>query len=202
MEFIDEKTIRLGKTLNELDRFVLSFTAILNRLNIKYVVISGYIAILFGRNRASEDVDFFIEKLNIQKFRELWTEINKEFECIITESPETAYNEYLLNGNAVRFAKKGCFIPNAEIKFPKTEIDNWTLNQRITVNINNNVNNGKLFTSPIELQISFKLFLGSEKDIEDAKYLYNLFKDKLNLGLLYEFNRNLKVVEKFNTYLR
>ena len=58
-----------------------------------------------------------------------------------------------------------------------------------------------MFISPIELQIAFKIYLGSEKNIEDAKHLYELFKDKLNIGLLKEFNRNLKIEKEFNEYL-
>ncbi len=198
MEFIDSKTINLDKEINNLDKFVLDFTKLLNKLNINYVIISGYIAILFGRNRASEDVDMFIEKLTKQKFDELWLELSKEFECIITNDKESAYSEYLLNGLALRFARKGEFIPNIELKFPKSELDRWALSEKITIYLNKN----KIFTSPIESQISFKLFLGSEKDIEDAKYLYEIFKQNLNKDLLYGFNRNLKVLEKFNEYLR
>lgn len=64
------------------------------------------------------------------------------------------------------------------------------------------LNNKTLFVSPIELQIPFKLFLGTEKDIEDAKHLYKVFKDKINLSLLHEFNRKLKIVHIFNKYLK
>lgn len=60
---------------------------------------------------------------------------------------------------------------------------------------------GVLFVSPLELQIPFKLFLGSEKDIEDAKHLYNLFKDNLDEKLLFEFIRKFKIEEVFNRYL-
>ena len=58
-----------------------------------------------------------------------------------------------------------------------------------------------MFISSLELQIPFKLYLGSEKDIEDAKYLYNLFKDKIDLILLKEFNQKFKIQDKFNKYL-
>ena len=43
------------------------------------------------------------------------------------------------------------------------------------------------------LQIPYKLFLGSEKDIEDARFLFKLFEDKLNIGLLKMFLINLKI---------
>ena len=54
---------------------------------------------------------------------------------------------------------------------------------------------------PLEMQIAYKLFLGSEKDIEDAKHLYNMFKDKLDASLLKEFNKKLKIEEAFKRYL-
>lgn len=34
-----------------------------------------------------------------------------------------------------------------------------------------------LYISPIEIQLAYKLFLGSEKDIMDAVYLYELFQN-------------------------
>ena len=35
-----------------------------------------------------------------------------------------------------------------------------------------------------------------------AKYLYEMFKDKLDISLLQEFNRKLKIGRRFNKYLR
>lgn len=63
------------------------------------------------------------------------------------------------------------------------------------------MNGRRLFISPMELQIPFKLFLGSEKDIEDAKYLYLLFKGKLDKKLLWSFITKLKVEKSFKRYL-
>ncbi|MBI4454195.1 hypothetical protein HY636_06125 [Candidatus Woesearchaeota archaeon] len=192
-----KERIELEKELNTLDEFVLSFTAILNKLNLNYVIVSGYVSILFGRNRSSEDVDIILEKITLAQFEIMWNELNKLFECIITENVKDAYNDYLTTGCAIRFSKKGEAIPNIEIKFPKTELDIWTLNNKKEILLNRN----HLFISPLELQIPFKLFLGSEKDIEDARFLYNLFKDKLNKALLLEFNRKLNIDEVFNRYL-
>lgn len=63
------------------------------------------------------------------------------------------------------------------------------------------LNKKLLYISPLELQISFKLFLGSEKDIEDAKHLYELFEDKLDKEILAEFNKKLKIEGVFEKYL-
>lgn len=98
----------------------------------------------------------------------------------------------------MRFARKKSFVPNIEFKFPKVELDIWTLSERRTVFLDEY----KLFISPLELQVVYKLFLGGEKDIEDAKHTYKLFEDKLDMGLLQEFNRKFKTQGLFNRYLR
>jgi len=190
--------IKFEKGLSSLDKFVIDFTSILNRLNIKYVLVSGYVSILFGRNRSSEDIDMFIERLDFKRFQLLWNELNNVFECIITTDVNEAYNEYLTKHYALRFSKKSRFIPNIEIKFPKIDLDKWALDNRKRVVFNNHT----VFISSLELQISFKLYLGSEKDIEDARFLYNLFKENLDMPLLKEFNQKLKIGEVFDNYLR
>jgi len=43
--------------------------------------------------------------------------------------------------------------------------------------------------------------LGSKKDIEDAKFLYDLFRENLDMNLLKEFNKKLKVEKKFKKYV-
>lgn len=190
--------IELEKELNLLDDLVISFTTILEKLGLKYVLVSGYVCILFGRNRASEDIDLFIEKISFNEFKDVWRELNKRFDCINSGSIQTAYYEYLSSAHAIRFSKKKTFIPNIELKFPKNELDVWTIDNRKEVLLNKN----RLFISPMELQIPFKLFLGSEKDIEDARFLYKLLKDKIDLKLLKEFNKKLNIEELFNKYIK
>ena len=85
-----------------------------------------------------------------------------------------------------------------EIKFPKNGLDEWAISNEISVFLNDY----ELNISPIELQISFKLFLGSKKDIEDAGYLYKIFKNNLNMISLMEFNGKLKIEQMFNIYLK
>src|SRR3989344_1069167 len=81
--------IELRKELNYLDRLAIDFSALLGKAGIKHVIISGYEAILFGRNRASEDIDLFIEKVDREKFRKFWDLMQKEgFWCINADMPE------------------------------------------------------------------------------------------------------------------
>ncbi|HUV81777.1 MAG TPA: hypothetical protein VMW53_01690 [archaeon] len=172
-----------------LDSFVLSFTEHLETNNIKYVIISGYVAILFGRSRMSEDVDIFIENISFEKFLQFWSEIEQSYECLNTGNSFEAYNDYLNNRHAIRIAKKGSFIPNIELKFVKNDLDGYSLENRTYVKLADK----SLYLSPLELQIPYKLFLGSEKDIEDARFLFKLFKDNLNIVLLKMFLNKLKV---------
>ena len=59
-----------------------------------------------------------------------------------------------------------------------------------------------LHISPIEVQIPFKLFLGSEKDIEDAMHLYEVFKQRLDIGLAEDFARRLGVEKEMERFLK
>ncbi|MBI2127046.1 MAG: hypothetical protein HYU02_07030 [Thaumarchaeota archaeon] len=190
--------IELEKELNTLDNLAIELTSVLNRFKIRYVLVSGYVSILFGRSRTSEDIDLIAEKINFAEFNSLWKEIVKSFECLNAGDSKSAYVKYLLTGNAIRFSRKGRAIPNIEFKFPKVELDEWTLDHRKKVILNQHT----LFISPLELQIPFKLFLGSGKDIEDARHLYRLFKEEMDLGILSEFNKKLKVEHIFREYVQ
>ncbi len=182
MEFeYSKKKIIFNRELSNLDELVLRFCAILHRLNIKYVIISGYIAILFGRARNTIDVDLFIEKMSEEKMNVFWVELEKEgFECINAFSPADAIES--LNENvAIRLSEKGKPEPNFELKFPtKSRYNAYSLEKRVLVLLNGR----ELYTSEIELQIAYKLYLGSEKDYEDARHLFKIFKEHLDMNLL------------------
>jgi len=185
----NEDTIIFNRELSLLDSFVLSFTEHLASNNIKYVIVSGYVAILFGRSRISEDVDILIEHISFEKFLKFWGELEQRYECLNTSNAHEAYNEYMVKHHAIRIAKKGSFIPNIELKFVKNDLDRYSLEHSRHVKLANR----SLFLSPFELQIPYKLFLGSEKDIEDARFLFKLLKDYLDIGLLKRFLIELRV---------
>jgi len=172
---------------------VLRFVKILDKTGIDYVIISGYIAILFGRSRNTEDVDLFIGEMPFEKFNALWNELDREgFECINAFSPKSAYNDFLIEMMAPRFAIKGTWEPNFEVKFPKSDLNKYSLKNKIIVEINGE----RLNTSKMELQIAFKLYLGSDKDIEDAIHLWQIFKGMLNMELFNGFVKRLDVESK------
>lgn len=175
-----------GKKLNNLDIFVLDFVKILEKYA-RYVIVNGYVSILFGRSRATEDIDILVERKDLTSFFK--TLDKKSYWLINTEADEV--NEMLYE-SAVRVAKKGSVIPNFEIKFAKTRIDELALNNRVKLCFGKR----KLYISPIDLQIVYKLFLGSEKDIEDARHIFNLFVDYLDLNRIHSLAKDLKVESK------
>lgn len=184
---INENRIVIDKELTKLDKFVLDFIKILNKLKIGYVIVSGYVSILLGRSRATEDVDILLPKLSFEEFEELYKNLGN-FECVDTDIKD-AY-ESLKEGSNARFFKKGTFIPNIEIKFTKNELDEYILKNKHDIIIKKEL----FHISPLYLQIPYKLFLGSEKDIEDARFLYQMFKDKMNTK---EFISNMKKLKVF-----
>ena len=55
MEYTD-RVLKFEKELSELDRLVIDFVRVLDKSGTSYVIVSGYIAILLGRSRTTEDV--------------------------------------------------------------------------------------------------------------------------------------------------
>ncbi|MEK6903363.1 MAG: hypothetical protein AABW64_01815, partial [Nanoarchaeota archaeon] len=84
MKFINKNTILLEKELNELDLFVLVFVNILKK-HTKYLIISGYVSLLFGRTRTTEDVDIFIEEISKEKFTKLYIDLRQNYWCLNAE---------------------------------------------------------------------------------------------------------------------
>ena len=125
-----------------------------------------------------------------------WKDVNKKYNCINTSKEKEAYENYLLEKIPIRFSEKEKFIPNVELKFPENEIEKWVLKNSLLVVLNEK----KIKISSIELQIAFKLFLGTEKDIEDAKYLFKIFNKKIDEERLNYFVDKMKVRNKFKRY--
>ena len=151
-----EGKIILDKQLNNLDKFVFDFVSLLE----DYVIVSGYVSILLGRSRATEDVDLLVPNM-----------------------------------------KKGKPVPNIEFKFIKNDLDIYSFENKLKVIIGKNI----FFISPLEMQIAFKLFLAADgtkkelridKDVEDARYIYKLFSNKINKEELLEIVNKLNIADK------
>jgi hypothetical protein len=186
---VEGKDIHLkNKVISKLDSFVIDFINILKNYA-DYVVVSGYVSILFGRSRGTEDIDVLIKKIDMDTFLKLHKELTeKNYWFLNAENPVELYG-MLEEKLAIRIAVKDTVIPNIEVKFVKSGLDTISLNEHNVVKIDRE----SLSISPIELQIAFKLYLGSDKDIEDAVYLYDIFTKHLNRVKLKQYMNTLNV---------
>jgi hypothetical protein len=197
IEFKDNEII-CDKKLSITDDLVLDFSDILLKNNIRHVIFSQYISNLLGIDRKCEDIDILIQNISFEKFLKLWLEIENTYDCKNTGDPIDAYNAYLKNHHAVRIVKKESKIPEFRIKIVKNEIDRFMLKYRKKVILGDR----NLFISPLEMQIPFNLFQGSPEYIDDARYLYKLSKEKLNMTMMERFLNELKIPkESVYTYL-
>lgn len=187
-----KKEIKLDRKISELDKFVIGFCSLLD----KYVLVSGYISILFGRSRATEDVDLLIPKMELEEFKRLWENIyDSGFECVNTNIPKEAF-EIINEGHNIRFSRKGKPIPNMEFELVQNDIHKYSFENKIKVIMKDNF----LYISSLEMQIAYKLMLGkkgNKKDLEDAKHLYELFKEKLNNNELLKLVKELNAEREF-----
>lgn len=168
---VDDKTI--------LDTFVEAFCKIVE-MHCKYIICSGFVAIAHGRSRGTEDIDMIIEKLSKKEFIKLHEDLIKNgFMCIQSDNSEVIFDNYLSQEISVRYVyeDEGYFPPEMEVKFPKDELDEEQLRDRIKLPLTGL----DVYFSTIESNIAFKEeYLGSEKDIEDAKHLRIIYKEKIN----------------------
>jgi hypothetical protein len=177
-----------NKVVSKLDFFVIDFINILKKY-VDYAVVSGYVSILFGRSRGTEDIDILIKKIDFDTFIRLYRElIEREYWFLNAENPIELYG-MLENRLAIRAALKNTVIPNIEIKFVKNDLDIISLNEHRVVKIGKESIN----ISPVELQMAFKFHLGSDKDIEDAVHLYDIFLERLDKVKLKQYMNILKV---------
>ncbi len=189
---IKENNIVVRKELSTPDNHIIGFADMLRVHNIKYAIISGHIAMLFGGNGRNANVDFLIQRITFERFLKFWLEFEKDYECLNTDDPVDAYNGYLANHHAVRIAEKGVVTPEFRIRIVKNEHERFSLKYRRKVKLDDKT----LFISPLEILIPYKLFLGTENDIEDARFLYNRFMNDMNTALLGRFLNELAIPQE------
>ncbi len=69
---LEKGGIRMSKVLSAYDDLALSFSAKLRKAGAKHVFVSGYVALLFGRSRISEEIDILVGRMPYGTFQKLW----------------------------------------------------------------------------------------------------------------------------------
>ena len=178
-----DKTYNLDNyTLSRLDELVLKFISILEKYT-DYVIVSGYLAIVFGNTRPTMDVDVLFDSFTKDSLQKFLEELDSAgFEYIGPK--EELFDILEKKKEKIDFLDKNSNW-YFDFKKAKTSIDRMSLEQHDILIINGKY---KLNISPIELQIPYKIAkLSSDKDIKDAEYLYSYFANYLDKDKLKEF---------------
>ncbi|MBT5021654.1 hypothetical protein HOK51_04975 [Candidatus Woesearchaeota archaeon] len=175
---------------NILKKFAEEFCNIVEK-HVKYIIVSGFVAISSGRVRGTEDIDMIISKIDLKQFQELHQDlINNEFVCMQSEQSSEIY-EYLSNNTSVRYTWKNKFLPEMEIKFVKDDLDQEQIITRTKIKFTGM----NIWFSKIEYNIAFKEeYLKSEKDLEDAKHLRLVYSDELDEEEINRIKKNIRQV--------
>lgn len=196
MEY-DGETLVVDRTPSELDEIVLEFTAILDEENIEYAIVSGYVAILTGRSRATEDIDIVTERLSEERTMTVVDRLQEAGYWGATMPLEELFDT-LDDGLRQRIAEEGTMIPNVELWFVKNDFERTVLEDPLIARIGGR----EIAISPIELQIAYKLFLTAEKDFEDALHLYQVFEEQLDEDRLQTYVTELEVTDAYDELRR
>ncbi|MBW2983392.1 hypothetical protein KY327_03755 [Candidatus Woesearchaeota archaeon] len=182
---LEGDTITIDKHLNHLDKFVIGFLKVFEKHS-SYVLVSGYVSILLGRSRISEDIDLLCPTLNKESFLTLHDDLLKAgFYCLNADDTDELYDT-LNTRHSIRYAKEHNPLPNMEVKFAHTRAHKAALKNRITVKLPKTM----MRLSPLELQIIYKeQVLGSDKDKEDALHLRKVFDQRLSTEKLNYYER-------------
>lgn len=178
---------------NRLDELATEFSSVLDELGIEHVFVAGYVAILTGRARSTEDIDVLVERLSEPEVDTL-VETLRERGYWGPAMPLESMYENLDAGTNIWVAPESEMTPHLEVKFPTDEFDRASLSNPITAQIGAET----VPIGPLELQIAYKLYLGGEKDFEDAAHLYTLFGESLNTSELETWAERLSVTDRYD----
>ena len=191
---IDGDTIVIDRELTKLDMFVKDFLSVLKRHS-DYLIVSGFVSIITGRSRGTEDVDILMPQMNEQKFAELLVDLKKNsFWCYQGEN-EKELCEYMERLSHLRFAQIDTMFPNMEMipitPAKKTQWFEFTRPQKLRVG------SLKQKIPPIEFEIVYKeKVLGSKKDKDDARHLRAVFANILKEEKFKEFENIILKYER------
>ncbi|MUW13304.1 hypothetical protein GJ633_00540 [Halorubrum sp. CBA1125] len=190
-------TLVVEREPNQLDELAIEFSEILGQFDIKHVYIAGYVSILAGRARSTENVDVLIEQVG-EETADKPAKTLDEQGFWGPAMPLSSIYEMLDNGDNIWVAPEDQVTPHLEVKFARDEFDRASLENAITARIGDEA----ISIGPLELQIAYKLHRGAQKDIEDAVHLYTLFEESLSMSRLKEWVTRLNVEAEYERLKR
>lgn len=184
--------LMVDRAPNELDDLAIEFSRVLSAEAIDHVFVAGYVAILTGRARSTHDIDVLIEALSEPEVAQL-VETLEAADYWGPAMPLDEMYDNLTAGTNIWVAPDGQMTPHLEVKFPTDEFDHASLSNAIDAHIADET----IPVGPLELQIAYKLSLGTQTDLEDAAHLYTMFRETLRESRLEEWVAKLEVTEEY-----
>lgn len=194
IEFRDD-TVVVDREPNDLDELAIQFTRILDGLDVNHVYVSGYVAILTGRSRATEDIDVLLERVDDETIHEIVNRL--EDEGMWGPAMPLDSMAEMLEDN-IWVAPDGEMVPHLEAKFVDDDFDRASLANSIVARIGDE----EIPIGPLELQIAYKLWMRADKDFEDAAHLYTIFEENLRRGALERWVKRLDVEDEYERLRR
>jgi len=189
---LTDRGLVVDREPNRLDELAAGFSEVLSRLDIDHVFVAGYVAILAGRSRSTEDIDVFVERCSAERIDDLVAELEREGYWGPAMPLSETYGN-LSNGTNIWIAPDGEMTPHLEVKFPSDEFDDASLANAVDAHVGGHT----VPIGPLELQIAYKLSLGGRTDLEDAAHLYTVFGETLSRDRLETWVERLDVEERY-----
>lgn len=190
-------TLVVDREPNQLDELAIAFSEILDQFDIAHVYIAGYVSILAGRARSTEDVDVLLEPIDEATVESLVGTLHEEG-FWGPAMPLPSMYDMLDAGDNIWIAPDDQITPHLEVKFTRDEFDRAALTNATTARIGG----ATIPIGPFELQIAYKLYLGTQTDIEDAVHLYTLFEESLSVTRLEHWVTQLQVEDEYERLKR
>ncbi|WP_281194878.1 hypothetical protein [Halorubrum sp. F4] len=189
---LTDRGLVVDREPNRLDELAIGFSEVLRRLDIDHVFVAGYVSILAGRSRSTEDIDVFIERCPADRLDQLVAELEREGYWGPAMPLSEMYGN-LSNDTKVWVAPDGEMTPHLEVKFPGDEFDEASLRNAIDAHVGDHT----IPIGPLELQIAYKLSLGGRTDLEDTAHLYAVFGETLSPTRLEAWVERLDVEDRY-----
>lgn len=190
---LQDDVLTVKRELTALDSLAIDVSAVLSSLDIDHALVAGYVAILSGRARSTEDIDLLLDPLDRREAESLAAAL-RDAGFWGSAMPLSDLAGTLATGSNLRVARDGEVVPNVELKYATDEFDRESIENAITARIGGH----ELPIGPLELQIAYKLYLGTQKDFEDAVHLHSMFEESLSTPALERWARKLDVEDRYD----
>ncbi len=172
----------------EIKDVVLRIHRIMEKIDMKYVIVGGFAAIIMGEPRSTSDIDLIIEK-DIEKINKLLSLLEENDFGVMYNQIKMAFRE---NSNASIFDIKSILRLDLKIATRKDEIR--VLNTAQTVEYQHE----KIKIASLEEILYGKiLYMGDISDLEQREFLeYNDIRDFLNVYKQNKGNINMNWLEE------